>query len=366
MDYLIQYGLFLAKVATLVIALVLLLSAITSMGGRQRRGLKRGSIVVENLNDHLDDLRDSLRCEVLDSAEFKLEQKRKLKEEKKSAKQAKAEAKKKLKSVPAKAGGESVSTDKDRRRRRVYVLDFDGDVAAQGVESLREEITAVLSLAQGEDEIVLKLQSPGGMVHAYGLAASQLQRIKDAKIHLTICVDNVAASGGYMMACLADRIVAAPFAIIGSIGVVVQLPNFHRVLKKNDVDFEVISAGEYKRTLSTFGEITEKGRSKVQEDVETIHELFKNWVKTHRPSVEIDKVATGETWVGSQAKERYLVDELNTSDAVILRACEAADVYEVSYRIKQSLQEKLGATVERGVMRAVQALASSDHSKDFQ
>ena len=365
MDYLIQYGMFLAKVATLVIALVLLLSAITSMGGRQRRGLKRGSIIVESLNDHLDDLRDNLRFEVLDKAEFKLEQKLKLKDEKKKAKLSKAAAKKKLKKTSPQEGKEDEGTEAEHARKRIFVLDFDGDVAAQGVESLREEITAVLSLAKPIDEVILKLQSPGGMVHAYGLAASQLQRIKDAKVRLTICVDNVAASGGYMMACLADRIVAAPFAIIGSIGVVVQLPNFHRVLKKNDVDFEVISAGEYKRTLSTFGEITEKGRSKVQEDVETIHELFKGWVKTHRPSVEIDKVATGETWVGSQAKERYLVDELNTSDAVLLRACEDADVYEVSYRIKQSLQEKLGATVERGVMRAVTALASSDHSKDF-
>jgi serine protease SohB len=204
------------------------------------------------------------------------------------------------------------------------------------------------------------------MVHAYGLAASQLQRIKDARVPLTICVDRVAASGGYMMACLADRIVAAPFAIIGSIGVVIQLPNFHKILKKNEVDYEVISAGEYKRTLSTFGEITEKGRAKVQEDVEAIHGIFKQWVKSHRPSVDIDAVATGETWVGMQAQQRYLVDDLSTSDEVLVAVCQDADVYEVSYKIKQSLQERFSAVVEASFSRAVAKLIAADRTKNFQ
>ena len=245
-------------------------------------------------------------------------------------------------------------------------MDFDGDVAAEEVSSLREEITTVLSIAETCDEIILKLESPGGMVHAYGLAASQLQRIKDAKIPLTICVDKVAASGGYMMACLADKLIAAPFAIIGSIGVVVQLPNFHKVLKKNDVDYEVISAGEFKRTLSTFGEITDKGRAKVQEDVENIHDIFKQWVKTHRPIVDVGRVATGETWVGMQAKERYLVDELNTSDDVLVAACREADVFEVQFKVKQTLQDKLGAAIEAGIARATNRVLAADRTKDFQ
>jgi serine protease SohB len=390
LEYLIQYGMFLAKAATIVVAIVLVIGAIAAAGSRQRRASKRGEIVIERLNDHLEDLHDAVREEVIDPATLKLDNKARSKREKEEAKaetkRAKAEAKDKAKEKAkekAKPRGESsqganaaISENKSSndarlddapsRRKRIYVLDFDGDVAAEEVSSLREEITTVLSIAEPCDEIILKLESPGGMVHAYGLAASQLQRIKDAKIPLTICVDKVAASGGYMMACLADKLVAAPFAIIGSIGVVVQLPNFHKILKKNEVDYEVISAGEYKRTLSTFGEITDKGRAKVQEDVENIHEIFKQWVKSHRPIVDVSRVATGETWVGMQAKERYLVDELNTSDDVLVRACKDADVFEVNYKFKQTLQDKLGAAVEAGVARAANKLLAADRSKDFQ
>ena len=390
MEYLIQYGMFLAKAATIVVSIVLVIGAIAAAGSRQRRASKRGEIVIERLNDHLEDLHDAVREEVIDPAILKLDNKARSKREKEEAKaetkRAKAEAKDKAKEkakektkpkdessqttnaaiTENKSSNDAHLDDVPSRRKRVYVLDFDGDVAAEEVSSLREEITTVLSIAEPCDEIILKLESPGGMVHAYGLAASQLQRIKDAKIPLTICVDKVAASGGYMMACLADKLVAAPFAIIGSIGVVVQLPNFHKILKKNEVDYEVISAGEYKRTLSTFGEITDKGRAKVQEDVENIHEIFKQWVKSHRPIVDVSRVATGETWVGMQAKERYLVDELNTSDDVLVRACKDADVFEVSYKFKQTLQDKLGAAVEAGVARAANKLLAADRSKDFQ
>lgn len=375
MEYLIQYGMFLAKVATLVVALILVIGAISSVGARHKRPARRGEIVVDCLNEHLEDLHDALRAEVLDKSTLKLEQKARARDEKREAKAEKKKAKRLAKEtnpVPGEADGDSAAqvdaaaAKPVDRRERIYVLNFDGDVAAEGVDSLREEITAILSIAESCDRVILKLESPGGMVHAYGLAASQLQRIKDAKIPLTICVDKVAASGGYMMACLADRLVAAPFAIIGSIGVVVQLPNFHRVLQKNEVDYEVISAGEFKRTLSTFGEITEKGRAKVQEDVETIHDIFKQWVKGHRPSVDVSAVATGETWVAMQAKERYLVDEINTSDEVLVRACKNADVYEVSYRIKQSLQEKIGAVVEQGLARVATRLLAQDRTQDYQ
>lgn len=384
LEYLIQYGMFLAKVATIVVALILVIGAIVSAGSRQRRSNKRGEIVVVRLNEHLEDLHDAVRDEVIDSATLKLENKARAKREKEEAKAEKkravAEAKAKAKTQSAAVKSPTALADEDvtlasekedrnekpTRRKRVYVLDFDGDVAAEEVSSLREEITTVLSIAETCDEIILKLESPGGMVHAYGLAASQLQRIKDAKIPLTICVDKVAASGGYMMACLADKLIAAPFAIIGSIGVVVQLPNFHRVLKKNDVDYEVISAGEFKRTLSTFGEITDKGRAKVQEDVENIHDIFKQWVKTHRPIVDVGRVATGETWVGMQAKERYLVDELNTSDDVLVAACRDADVFEVQFKVKQTLQDKLGAAIEAGIARATNRVLAADRTKDFQ
>lgn len=366
MEYLIQYGMFLAKTATLLVAIIIVLGAITASGNRQRKGGKKGQIRVTHLNEHFDEMKDILRHTVLAKDQLK-------QVHKSEKKQAKLELKEQLKSdkESAKKTGEESTEDSDgveelTRRKRVYVLNFNGDIAAEEVRSLREEITAVLTLAEPRDEVVLRLESPGGMVHAYGLASSQLLRIKSKQIPLTICVDKVAASGGYMMACLADRLIAAPFAIIGSIGVLVQLPNFHRVLKKNEIDYEIISAGEFKRTLTQFGEITQKGRDKVQEEVETMHDIFKKWIKDHRPDVDIDKIATGETWVGTQAKERYMVDEINTSDECIVSACENADLYEVEFEIQKSIQDKIGSVFHGTVEKLFSNWLGKSTSNNFQ
>ncbi|MGK3627588.1 protease SohB, partial [Acinetobacter sp. A11] len=153
-----------------------------------------------------------------------------------------------------------------KNNQKIFVLDFKGDIQASAVENLREEITLILATAKaGRDRIVVRLESPGGMVHGYGLAAAQLVRLRDAGFHLTICVDKVAASGGYMMACIANEIIAAPFAIVGSIGVVAQVPNFNRLLKEHNVDFELYTAGQYKRTVTMFGENTPEGKAKFEE-----------------------------------------------------------------------------------------------------
>lgn len=362
MEYLIQYGMFLAKVATVVVAVIILIGAIVSAGSRGKKTPRKGSIRVTALNDHIDEMKDSLRHSILDKEELKQIHKA----EKKSAKVEHKEKVKQLKEEKKSRESDVIEGGLDNRKKRVYVLNFDGDIAAEGVSSLREEITAVLSLATEKDEVVLNLESPGGMVHAYGLASSQLLRIKSQNIPLTICVDKVAASGGYMMACLADKLIAAPFAIIGSIGVLVQLPNFHRILKKYDVDYEIISAGEFKRTLTTFGEITKKGKDKVQEDVETIHDIFKSWVKEHRPSVEIDKIATGETWVGMQAKERYMVDEIKTSDEYIVASCESADVFEVEFEIPRTIQDKLGSAFQGSVQKIFSSLFEKSTTNKYQ
>lgn len=356
MEYLIEYGMFLAKAVTIVLAIVLIIGAIASAGQRQRRDIRKGTIKVTQINEHIEEMRDTLRREVLEKDALKLLNKQEKKQEKAEQKEKKQQAKAEVKDGDA---GNSA------RKPRLYVLNFTGDIGAHAVASLREEITAVLSMAETQDEVLLRLESPGGMVHAYGLAASQLTRIRNQRIPLTICVDKVAASGGYMMACLADKLVAAPFAMIGSIGVLVQLPNFHRVLKKHDVDYEMISAGEYKRTLTTFGEITEKGRDKVQEDVETIHQVFKSWVKEHRPSVEIDRIATGEVWLGTQAKERYMVDEIKTSDECIVSACANSDVYEVEYEFKKSLQDKLGHALNQAVDALYNRFASAPQEEQI-
>ena len=337
MEYLIEYGMFLAKAGTIVVAVIIVLSVIAVTGQKNKKSGKKGSIKATRLNDHIEEMRDTLREKVLDKDYLKLVYKKERKESKAERKEKKQQLKK----------GQAEEVDSEEtRKKRFYVLNFKGNIGAEAISSLREEITAVLSIADPRDEVLVRLESPGGMVNAYGLASSQLLRIKNEKIPLTICVDKVAASGGYMMACLADKLVAAPFALIGSIGVIVQLPNFSKVLKKYDVDYEMISAGEFKRTLTTFGEITQKGRDKVQEDVETIHGIFKAWVKDHRPSVEIDKIATGEVWVGTQAKERYMVDEIRTSDECIIDACDNAEVYEVEYVFKKSIQDRLGRVLE--------------------
>ena len=359
MEFLSEYGMFVAKAVTIVIAIVVVISAVSASGGRGRRAGKKGTVRVSKLNEHFEELRDSLREVVLDKQSLKSLRK----EEKKQAKADKKEVKAVRKNQPDDDSGEITTAGSTKR---VYVINFKGNIAADAVVCLREEISAILSLATPDDEVLVRLESPGGVVHAYGLASSQLVRLKHAQIPLTVCVDKVAASGGYMMACLANKLVAAPFAIIGSIGVLVQLPNFHRVLKKHEVDYEIISAGEFKRTLTTFGEITEKGRDKVREDVETIHGIFKHWVKEHRPSVDIDKIATGETWLGTQAKERYMVDEIRTSDECILSACETADVFEVEYELPKSIPQKLSTVFESTLEKVFSQIVNQPSNDKFQ
>lgn len=230
-----------------------------------------------------------------------------------------------------------------KTNQKIYVLDFKGDMAASAVESLREEITLILSTAKaGRDRVVVRLESPGGMVHGYGLAAAQLVRLRDAGFHLTICVDKVAASGGYMMACIANEVVSAPFAIVGSIGVVAQVPNFNRLLKDNKIDFELYTAGQYKRTVTMFGENTEEGKAKFEEELQQTHALFKHFVEKYRPQLNVEKVATGEHWYGRDALDLNLVDKLQTSDEYLLHLLTQHDVYSIQTRKKPTLGEKLG------------------------
>lgn len=230
-----------------------------------------------------------------------------------------------------------------KNNQKIYVLDFKGDVQASAVENLREEITLILATAKaGRDRVVIRLESPGGVVHGYGLAAAQLVRLRDAGFHLTICVDKVAASGGYMMACIGSEIVAAPFAILGSIGVVAQVPNFNRLLKEHHVDFELYTAGQFKRTVTMFGENTEEGKAKFEEELQQTHNLFKHFVEKYRPQLNVEKVATGEHWYGEDAKELSLVDQLKTSDEYLLSLLSQHDVYVIQTRRKPTLGEKLG------------------------
>ncbi len=323
---LLDYGLFLAKAVTVVaaVAAIVVLSV-----GFSRRSDHSGGLKVEKLNDKYRDLRLQLRHALLSKAERKKE----LKQEKK---QRKLED----------------HADRTPGRRRVYVLDFKGDIRATAVPALREEISAILGVASKTDEVVLCLENFGGAVHEHGLAASQLKRLRDKEIPLTAIVDKGAASGGYLMACVANRIVAAPFAVIGSIGVIAQVPNFHRLLEARGVDFEQITAGRYKRTVTMFGQNTDADRAKLREELEEVHALFKQVVTTHRPALDIEAVATGEHWYGSRALELNLVDAVETSDDYLQRAADSADLYRVSYRVRPTLQQRVLSAIQAGANEA--------------
>ncbi|EFV6096787.1 protease SohB [Shigella dysenteriae] len=319
MELLSEYGLFLAKIVTVVLAIAAIAAIIVNVAQRNKR--QRGELRVNNLSEQYKEMKEELAAALMGSHQ----QKQWHKAQKKKHKQ---EAKAKL--------GE-VATDS---KPRVWVLDFKGSMDAHEVNSLREEITAVLAAFKPQDQVVLRLESPGGMVHGYGLAASQLQRLRDKNIPLTVTVDKVAASGGYMMACVADKIVSAPFAIVGSIGVVAQMPNFNRFLKSKYIDIELHTAGQYKRTLTLLGENTEEGREKFREELNETHQLFKDFVKRMRPSLDIEQVATGEHWYGQQAVEKGLVDEINTSDEVILSLMEGREVVNVRYMQRKRLIDR--------------------------
>ena len=333
MEYIYEFGLFLAQAVALVAAVLMLVAGLVAIGQRQKQEQHEGHIEIRSLNDKYRHIGDTIEHLVSDPETLKADKKTHKKEEKAKAKEAKKKRKK----------GEDDEAD---RRKRLYILSFDGDLKASATDNLREEISAVLPRVHDGDEVLVKVESPGGLVHGYGLAASQLQRIRGAGVPLTIAVDKVAASGGYMMACVADRIIAAPFAVLGSIGVLAQLPNFHRLLKKHDIDFELLTAGEYKRTLTVFGENTDKGREKFVEELEDTHTLFKEFVSENRPGLDIARVATGEVWYGQRALDQGLVDELRTSDDYVQAHLKDWDVYEVKFVHKKNWQEKLGMAAE--------------------
>jgi len=343
MEHLYEYLGFLARTATVVVALVVLVSTAAALAIR-RQQQHVGHLEIRKLNEHYQDLKYGVQEALLPASMVK--KARKLED-----KARRAADKAAARSVRQASEGEASP------RKRMFVLDFNGDLHASQVKQLREEITAVLITAEPADEVVVRLESPGGLVHGYGLAASQLARIRDHGIPLTVIVDKVAASGGYLMAVVANRILAAPFAIVGSIGVVAQVPNVHRLLKRHDVDVEVLTAGKYKRTLTVFGENTEDARQKFVEELEEVHGLFQSFVGSYRPQVDLDRVATGESWHGQHAVDLNLIDALCTSDGYLLTQSENADIFEIRWvehrrpidRILAQVESRVDAVAERWV-----------------
>ena len=351
MDFIFGIAEFLLQAVILLGVFLVAVSGVLALTQRKRGAGEEGSVEARSLNERLELHEDAVRAITDDPVELKARSKAQKKQEKAERKALKS---------AIKAGDAP-----DKAKPRVFVLDFDGDMQASQVDQLREEISAILPVASESDEVLLRLESGGGVVHGYGLAASQLLRIKDAGIRLTISVDKVAASGGYMMACVATEILVAPFAILGSIGVVAQLPNFHKLLKKNDIDFEMHTAGEYKRTLTLFGENTDQARQKFQADLDDVHGLFKSFVSTHRPSIDIDAVSTGEYWFGQQTLDINLADRLCTSDAFLMERRSSHELIEVRYRSKRGWQERLGIAAEAAVERGFRRFVKTGQDQQF-
>lgn len=360
-EFFYSYGLFFLKVLTLVIAIVFVVFAVIAASSKKGKHGSEGHMVLSKLNDQLEEMQEALSLSLLDPMHLKLALK-----DKKAADKAEHKAEKQAMKLAKKQRGSGETVVADLPKRRVFVVDFDGDIRGTAVEKLRREITAILTDATHDDEVVLRLESGGGMVAAYGLGASQLDRLRLKKVSLTVCVDKVAASGGYMMACVADKLLAAPFAVVGSIGVVAQLPNFHRLLQEHKIDFELLTAGKYKRTLTIFGENTDAGREKFIEDIERIHAQFKQYVDSRRPKLDIESVATGEIWSGQDALDLNLIDAMSTSDEYLMAACEESDVIEVRYKEHKSLADRFSigiqSTVDGLAMRWLDRLLKSRFS----
>jgi len=323
-EFFAEYGLFLLKTLTIVSAIIAIITTVAAAG---KKAAQQEGLEVEDLNKKYSSMASALRQAVMKKADWK-----------KAAKAEKARDKAEAKSAAS--------------RPRAFVIDFTGDLKASAVPSLREEVSALLEVASPEDRVVVRLENHGGVVHEHGLAASQLARVREKEIPLTVVVDKVAASGGYLMACVADRILAAPFAILGSIGVLAQIPNFSRMLDNHGVDFEQITAGKYKRTVTMFGKNTDEDRDKLRQELEDVHDLFKGAVTRYRPDLDLDKVATGEHWYGSRALELGLADELKTSDELLAELANDHDIYRLSYKIKQPLQKRLMANADALLERA--------------
>lgn len=324
MDFVADIGGFLLKAAIIVVAVGFIVGLIAQAAQKQKKS--KGDLQVTHLSKELNELSEQLKIELMD----KKAQKKALK----ALKKKKAE---------------------ENKEKRLFVLDFKGSMDAKEVDSLRHEVNAILNLATEQDEVLVRLESGGGVVNGYGLAAAQLLRLREHNLTVNVAIDKVAASGGYMMACVGHKLLAAPFAFIGSIGVVAQIPNFHRLLKKHNVDFEQLTAGEYKRTLTIFGENTDEGRRKFKQDLEAIHRQFKSFVQENRSELDIDKVATGEVWSGQEAKELGLIDEVTTSDAWLMKQHKGFDVLQLQYVIRKPLSERFA----KGMSVIIHTLKSS-------
>ena len=324
MEILTDYLIFLLKVFTIALAITIPLLIV--IGTSKGKSQSRGKLSITNLSNKFEEMGNAVKGSVMNPKELKKFNKEISKDKKKKDK--------------------GKDKDKDNETDSVFVLNFKGDIQASEVEKLKQEVNAILLSDTECREVVIRVESGGGSAYAYGLCAAELKRLVENEINLTVCIDKVAASGGYLMSCVATKIIAAPWAIVGSIGVIAQLPNFHRLLKKNSIDFEMHTAGAFKRTLTTLGENTDEGREKFKSDLEDLHLIFKNFVKEQRPQVDTEIVATGETWQGEDAVKVGLVDSLETSDNYLVSLSKDAKLFEIEFVEKKNLTERFAISMQ--------------------
>ena len=341
LSYWAEFGLFIGESLIIVISIVAVIIVIGAVSQKSKPD-EQGRLTVKHLNDMFRDVKNTVRLAVMEKADYK-----------KLVKQEHQDKKQKVKAARCKKDKED-----SNEKKCLYVVDFHGDIKASAATGLSAEISAILAVARENDEVLIRLESQGGLVHSYGFATAELERLIDRNIRVTVSVDKVAASGGYMMASVAHHIIAAPFAVIGSIGVVAQLPNVHRLLKKNNIDIEQHTAGEYKRTLTILGENTDKGRTKFLEDLEKTHQLFKRHIAKYRSTVNLEEVATGEIWYGQEAVDKKLVDRIGTSADYIFSAInEGTETYQIKWEVKKKgLVQKLTKGVESTSVRVIDTL----------
>jgi len=351
MEFLANWGLFAVKLVTVLVFVFLLVSLLISLAMQAKAHNEDDKDKIKfkftNLFNFYKDNVDKLDAAIDEFDESKSDK------EKKAYLKQKAKA---LKTAPEKLREEKAERIKKAEEQgefcpeHLYVINFDGDARASQVDELTSKVNLILAKATDKDEVIIKLTSPGGVVNGYGLCASQLERIRNKGINLVACVDTVAASGGYMMACVASKIVAAPFSYVGSIGVVAQIPNFNKVLKNHDVEYEQVTAGKYKRTLTMFGENTPEARDKFKQEITLIHNRFKAIVAKYRTKLDIENIATGEYWLAEDAKELNLVDQISTFDEYLQNRLDFTKVCAIKISIDKDEKKSLKDILKKLLM----------------
>ncbi|KZX82185.1 hypothetical protein A3715_00045, partial [Oleiphilus sp. HI0009] len=248
-------------------------------------------------------------------------------------------------------------------KQSIFVLDFKGDKTASSVGSLSKEVSAILSVAKPNDEVFLRLESPGGTITGYGLASQQLIRLREAGIRLVVSVDEIATSGGYMMAAVGDRIIASPTSMLGSIGVIMEVPNFYNLLDRAGVQFHQFTAGKHKRLVSMTNKIGDAAKDQINQDLEKSHELFKNHVHTYRNSVNLESVSHGDVWSAKYCLDNKLVDDLMTSEAYLFDRASRANIFHISWDVERSFSDKLSSFAAQASINTLDKVALHYGSK---